>query len=62
MKVVRAVLNGEDEETGRKALRLVLTQLPRSRFRARLTAGVRRPSPWSEDYAETAEEKDEWGG
>ena len=26
MKVARPVLNGEDEETGRKALRLVLTQ------------------------------------
>ena len=41
MKVVRAVLNGEDEETGRKALRLVLTQLPRSRCKPRLTPGVR---------------------
>ena len=27
VKVARPVLNGEDEETGRKALRLVLTQL-----------------------------------
>ena len=26
VKVARPVLNGEDEETGRKALRLVLTQ------------------------------------
>ena len=26
MKVARPVLNGEDEETGRKVLRLVLTQ------------------------------------
>ncbi len=34
IKVASPVLNGEDEETGRKALRLVLTQLPRSGFRA----------------------------
>jgi hypothetical protein len=40
IKVARPVLNGEDEETGRKALHLVLTQLPRFSFRARLTAGV----------------------
>jgi hypothetical protein len=40
IKVASPVLNGEDEETGRKTLRLVLTQLPRFRFRARLTAGV----------------------
>jgi hypothetical protein len=40
MKVARPVLNGEDEETGRKVLRLVLTQLPRSRFRARLRRSV----------------------
>ena len=30
VKVARPVLNGEDEETGRKALRLVLTQHHRS--------------------------------
>jgi hypothetical protein len=41
IKVARPVLNGEDEETGRKALHLVLTQLPRSRFQPRLSAGVR---------------------
>src|SRR4029450_12474522 len=29
VKAASPVLNGEDEETGRKALRLVLTQLPR---------------------------------
>ena len=29
-----------DEETGRKALRLVLTQLPRSRFQPHLRRGV----------------------
>jgi uncharacterized protein len=40
MKVVRAVLNGGREETG-QGLRLAPTQLPRSRFRARLTPGVR---------------------
>ena len=33
MKVASTVLNGEDEETDRKALRLVLTQL---RFQPRL--------------------------
>jgi len=43
IKVARPVLNGEDEETGRKVLRLVLTQLPRCGFRQRLSAGVRRP-------------------
>jgi hypothetical protein len=43
MKVARPVLNGEDEETGRKALRLVLTQLPRARFQPQLTPGVRLP-------------------
>lgn len=42
IKVACPVLNGEDEETGRKALRLVLTQLPRSRFQARLIPSVRR--------------------
>jgi hypothetical protein len=41
VKAASPVLNGEDEETGRKALRLVLTQLPRSRFQPRLTRGVR---------------------
>ena len=30
VQVARTVLNGEDEETGRKALRLVPTQRPRS--------------------------------
>jgi hypothetical protein len=44
IKVASPVLNGEDEETGRKALHLVLTQLPRFSFRARLTAGVDMPS------------------
>ena len=34
------VLNGEDEETGRKALRLVLTQ---PGFQARLSRSVRHP-------------------
>jgi hypothetical protein len=41
IKVARPVLNGEDEETGRKALHLVLTQLPRSRFQPRLSRSVR---------------------
>jgi hypothetical protein len=41
MKVARPVLNGEDEETGRKVLRLVLTQLPRFRFRQQVSASVR---------------------
>jgi hypothetical protein len=40
IKVASSVLNGEDEETGRKTLRLVLTQLPRSRFRQRLMPSV----------------------
>ena len=40
IKVASPVLNGEDEETGRKALRLVLTQLPRSGHWARRTASV----------------------
>ena len=42
VKAASPVLNGEDEETGRKALRLVLTQLPRSRFQAQLKPGVMR--------------------
>src|SRR5262249_10134631 len=37
---VSPVLNGEDEETGRKVLRLVLTQLG---FRWQVSLGVRRP-------------------
>jgi hypothetical protein len=41
VKATRPVLNGEDEETGRKVLRLVLTQLPRFRCPPRLTPGVR---------------------
>jgi len=41
VKAASPVLNGEDEETGRKALRLVLTQLG---FRVRLRRSVRRPS------------------
>ena len=40
VQAARPVLNGEDEETGRKALRLVLTQLQR-----RLKPGVRRLHP-----------------
>jgi hypothetical protein len=32
VKAARPVLNGEDEETGRKALRLVLTQLECDKF------------------------------
>ena len=39
VKAASPVLNGEDEETGRKALRLVLTQPGSWR---RLTPGVRR--------------------
>ena len=41
IKVASPVLNGRDEETYRKATRLVPTQLPRSGFRARLKPGVR---------------------
>jgi hypothetical protein len=41
MQVARPVLNGEDEEPGRKALRLVLTQLPRFSFRRQVSFGVR---------------------
>jgi hypothetical protein len=41
IKVASPVLNGEDEETGRKALRLVFTQLPRSRFQQQVSASVR---------------------
>jgi hypothetical protein len=41
IKVASPVLNGEDEETGRRALRLVLTQLPRFRFQQRLRRSVR---------------------
>ena len=41
VKATSPVLNGEDEETGRRALRLVLTQLPRFRFRQQLTPSVR---------------------
>jgi len=40
MKVVRAVLNGGREETYGNATRLAPTQLPRSRFRQRLSASV----------------------
>ena len=32
VKAARTVLNGEDEETGRKVLRLVLTQLEYGNF------------------------------
>jgi len=46
IKVASPVLNGEDEETGRRALRLVLTQLPRCGFRQRLTPSVRRSATW----------------
>jgi hypothetical protein len=42
VKAASPVLNGEDEETGRKALRLVLTQ---PRCQPRLTPGVRQPNP-----------------
>ncbi len=42
MKVASPVLNGEDEETGRKALRLVLTQLRRFGCSPRLKRSVRR--------------------
>jgi len=38
VKASSTVLNGEDEETGRKALRLVLTQ--RQRWRPYLSHGV----------------------
>ena len=41
VKAASPVLNGEDEETGRKVLRLVLTQLLRSGYCQRLTRGVR---------------------
>jgi hypothetical protein len=47
VKAASPVLNGEDEETGRKALRFVLTQLPRFRFRRRLTPGVRLQFPFT---------------
>jgi hypothetical protein len=43
IKVASPVLNGEDEETGRKVLRLVLTQLPRFRFRQQVSTSVRHP-------------------
>jgi hypothetical protein len=36
-----AFLNGEDEETGRKVLLLILTQLPRVRCPPRLTPSVK---------------------
>src|SRR5687768_17315246 len=41
VKAARTVLNGGDEETCGSVTRLVPIQLPRSRFRARLTASVR---------------------
>jgi hypothetical protein len=41
VKTSSTVLNGRDEETYRKATRLVPTQLRRSGFQARLTASVR---------------------
>ena len=69
MKAARPVLNGEDEETGRKALRLVLTQ---PGFRQQLKAGVRlqvrqektrgAPSKKRRKILLTVRDFSQWGG
>ena len=43
VKAASTVLNGGDEATGHKVLRLVPTQLPRSGFRQQVSASVVAP-------------------